>query len=522
MIHFSVSEASEKRLDTFKQKFNVPSYNIVARIALSYSLSKNRKFSPDNLKDSKGREFKDPIILGNDTLESKRNVYIALVCQYYSLSKTDSNLSKYIKFHIDDGLELIEKFFESNPNHSPFDFLIEVVDRGIESIEYADTDFTSVRNSAQDFQKNFNYHLLQILVGKDLEGNPITITPNDTSKYNNCHIAVAGNSGTGKTQFALELLAQISEKSDKRVNFIYLDFKGLKEGDQQKMETFFNLTDTTFINAPNTPFPINPLSFIDNVNETNRKLGIGRFTDILAHYAKAGANQIQFLKDAVRNVFAKQKGGKYPTLKNIYEEVVDLMDSQRNKVVGVLEGLADHNVFADESNANFLNKNYYFSLSGDLPNDIRFTSVFLVINYIYNVFMNMEDTPTENDAKSLRYVLLIDEAHTIFKDRKSQEILEKVLREIRSKGVSVVLLSQGIAEFNQPSFDFSSMCEITFLLDTKDKNNTKSINKFLGFSEAENKTVARSMERIQKGQAISNIKEFKKGELFEIKQFKDR
>ncbi len=30
---------------------------------------------------------------------------------------------------------------------------------------------------------------------------------NDTSLYNNSHIAVAGSSGTGKTQFALELLA---------------------------------------------------------------------------------------------------------------------------------------------------------------------------------------------------------------------------------------------------------------------------------------------------------------------------
>jgi DNA sulfur modification protein DndE len=34
--------------------------------------------------------------------------------------------------------------------------------------------------------------------------------------------------------------------------------------------------------------------------------------------------------------------------------------------------------------------------------------------------------------------------------------------------------------------------------------------------------IARSMERIEKGQAISNIKEFEKGKLFSIKQFKDR
>jgi DNA sulfur modification protein DndE len=36
------------------------------------------------------------------------------------------------------------------------------------------------------------------------------------------------------------------------------------------------------------------------------------------------------------------------------------------------------------------------------------------------------------------------------------------------------------------------------------------INKFLGFSDKEGTKLARSMENIQKGQAISNIKEFEK------------
>ena len=57
------------------------------------------------------------------------------------------------------------------------------------------------------------------------------------------------------------------------------------------------------------------------------------------------------------------------------------------------------------------------------------------------------------------------------------------------------------------------MCEIAFLLDIKDKN-IKSMDKFLGFSGAASNKVARSMEKIQKGQAIGNSKEFEKGELF--------
>lgn len=140
---------------------------------------------------------------------------------------------------------------------------------------------------------------------------------------------------------------------------------------------------------------------------------------------------------------------------------------------------------------------------------------------MYNTFMNMENTPVENNIKGMRYVILIDEAHVVFKERKYQNILEKMLREIRSKGVAVVLLSQGIEEYNQPDFDFSTMCEIAFLLDIKDKN-LRVMEKFLGLSGGNGKIIARSMERIEKGQAISNIKEFELAKLFKINQFWSR
>ena len=135
--------------------------------------------------------------------------------------------------------------------------------------------------------------------------------------------------------------------------------------------------------------------------------------------------------------------------------------------------------------------------------------------------MNMDNTPNEDNTKALRYVILIDEAHVIFKEKKYQDILEKMLREIRSKGVAVVLLSQGIEEYNQSDFDFSTMCEIAFLLDIKDKNQ-KVMEKFLGLSGKNSTTIARSMESIKKGQAISNIKEFDTAKLFRVNQFWER
>lgn len=81
----------------------------------------------------------------------------------------------------------------------------------------------------------------------------------------------------------------------------------------------------------------------------------------------------------------------------------------------------------------------------------------------------MENTPVENGVRAMRYIILIDEAHVLFKEKKYQEILEKILREIRSKGVSIILLSQGIEEYNQSNFDFLQCVKWHFFLILKIK-----------------------------------------------------
>lgn len=518
----STSEETEAILGKLSQRFNLSAKNILMRVAFAYSLTRGRRLSLDAVEDAKGNPYKEVTLVGQ-----YKSYYIALICQHYQIYKTDSDIPKYFKLHIDDGLRLLEKLFLENSNYNFSDFLLEHIERGIDSLEQATT-----TNDAILFDENIRHlkinnkgyfeSALKMLVGKELKnGTPIYTTLNDTTVHNNAHIAVAGNSGTGKTQFALEILRQFVEVSNGSVNFIYLDFKGLKKDDVVGMLPFFEKTETTFIDAPQVPFPLNPLSFIDTVNEKNKIMGINKFVDIITKYSNIGKNQQQTLRDATKDVFQELKNGEYPSFKDIYDRVIDIEGSKASTLKEILNNLSELDLFETklEKNKDIFNQNYYLSLSGDLSNSIRFTSVFLIINYIYNNFMNMENAPVNDNLQAIRYVLLIDEAHVIFKDKKSQELLEKILREIRSKGVSVILLSQGIEEFNQQSFDFSSMCETAFLMDIKDKTNLKMMAKFLGFSEKESTVLARNMENIQKGQAVSNLKEFKKGELFEVGQF---
>lgn len=518
LINIRTSEANKSVVQELTKRLNLGAENVVSRIAFAFSISKGIHLNQEkDLADSKGKEYKDDILFGK-----YREYYIAMIRQHYGLDfKGDPNIGKYIKMHIDHGLTLMNKIFEENKNYSGLDFLLEHIENGIDKLEENEAtndaiifDETTRRNRVTN--KNYYSDAIKILVGKTFEDENIYFNLNDTSIHNNAHVAVAGNSGTGKTYFANSILKQVVEETKGEVNFIFLDFKGITEEDEKKNKDFFDKTKTILIKAPYKPFPVNPLSFIDNVNEKNKIMGINKFVDIITSYSNIGKNQQQTLKDATREVFSNQKGGLYPSFKEIYDKVIEMEGDKASTLKEVLQSLSELDLFETKVDLNnsFLNRNYYLSLSGDLPRNVRFTSVFLIINYIYNTFMNMDNAPIEGKYQGMRYVLLIDEAHTIFKEKKSQDLLEKILREIRSKGVSVMLLSQGIEEFNQPSFDFSSMCETAFLFNIKDKTNLKMMQKFLGIGDKEGQKLKASMEKIQPFQLVSNLKEFKVGELF--------
>lgn len=525
-INIKTSETNRQRVTDLTNRIGGStrlSENVVARIALTYSLSKGNRLNLDtDLQDSKGKEYTDQILLGK-----YRSLYIALVCQHYLISNTDGNLAKYIKMHLDDGLEMMDKLFLQNKTYTGLDFLFDEVERGIEALEDADVPLTSVSNNNQLVRKGYYVGRLGINVGYDTDsGEQLTAILNDTDLHANAHIAVAGESGSGKTQFALSLLQQIVAVSGGAVNFIYFDFKGMQPGDRPRRQPFFDATRATYLDVPQTPFPFNPLSFIDNVNNKNKIQGINKFVDIVMKYAaRMGPVQQQQLKEATRAAFDAKKNGEYPSLVDINEKLLDVTGGRPGTLTQIMDSLSELDMFAPATDArnSFLNQNYYISLGSGLDDAVRFTSTFLMINYIHNTFMNMPDAPVEadefgNTLQAIRYVFLIDEAHNIFKEPKSRAILDTMLREIRSKGVMVVLVSQQIDEFIQSDIDFSANCANVFLLNIKNRN-LKMMTRFLGYSEKEGLLLARNMEKIDTSQAATSLKEFKRGELIKLERF---
>lgn len=115
------SRANKDIVTDLSRKFNLGAENIIARIALTYSLSKERLLSLTDIADSQGKEYSKNVLFGNNL-----PYYIGLICVKYGLYKTDKDIPKYIKLHIDDGLQLMNKELQDNPNLNGYDYLIPV------------------------------------------------------------------------------------------------------------------------------------------------------------------------------------------------------------------------------------------------------------------------------------------------------------------------------------------------------------------------------------------------------------
>lgn len=128
--HIKTSKYNRDVVANLTRKLNLGTENVVARIAFTYSLSLDRKLDLKDVLDSGGKEYRSTVLFGSNIPH-----YIGLLCTHYGIYKTDKDIPKYVKLHVDDGLELLDNEVKSNPNLIGFDFLIKKIDQGLKLID---------------------------------------------------------------------------------------------------------------------------------------------------------------------------------------------------------------------------------------------------------------------------------------------------------------------------------------------------------------------------------------------------
>ena len=123
------SESNRTVVSELTNKLSMGPENVIARIALAYSVSKGRKLNLSQIADSKGKEYSSKVLFGDN-----QEIYTAIICQLYDINAANLDVPKYIKMHLDDGLELIQWLIQDNPNLPMFDFVLDQVNQGLQSL----------------------------------------------------------------------------------------------------------------------------------------------------------------------------------------------------------------------------------------------------------------------------------------------------------------------------------------------------------------------------------------------------
>lgn len=123
------SKKNKEVVAVLTRKLGLGTENVIARIAYTYSLSQDKKLDLNNIKDAGGKEYSKSVLFGE-----YYDIYIGLLCVHYGLYKTDKDISRYIKMHIDEGLQLLNEEVNERSNVDGFDFLAEKINNNLNFI----------------------------------------------------------------------------------------------------------------------------------------------------------------------------------------------------------------------------------------------------------------------------------------------------------------------------------------------------------------------------------------------------
>ena len=123
------SKANKEVVSKLTNKLNLGTENVIARLALSYSLSKDHRMDLKDIADAQGKEYNIKVLFGEHV-----DYYIAMVCVHYNIYSNDKDLAKYVKMHVDDGLKLIDEETEKQRNVTGYEFLINTVEKGLKQL----------------------------------------------------------------------------------------------------------------------------------------------------------------------------------------------------------------------------------------------------------------------------------------------------------------------------------------------------------------------------------------------------
>jgi len=472
---------SALRLETRLEKY------IIARIAFALSLAADGEKVPVST-DFSGAELKRPTFIGQDELFIK-----TLISKVHKKSEIgeDSFYSNksIIKNHIDNGAQILKKLFVESGNNA--DLLIKKL---VARVEFS--------GRKEILGKGF-----EILLGKELlQKNDVIMELNNTAVHANSHMAIMGKPGVGKTQFLLKILADIRHQSSFQTNFIYFDYKG-DVAENQKFCDIAKVQIYRLLQGAQT-LPVNPFILPAYDEQTINVSAREKAESFSSINSKLGVVQKGALTEAIRAAYARRANTDkpYPDFRDVYEITRIAYEEEGKRddsLIEVLRDLSDFNLFwAHGSELPPIERLSDRSLLIDVHAMpvLKELVAYLVIERLYKEMSVMPDSPVNDNRRTIRTILVIDEAHNYLGQKNI--FLQRIIREGRSKGIVVFFASQSPNDYQQKFFNFQELLEFAYIFQC-DGVSASSIQDILGCSSKTAKDLQTEVSRLEPWQIIS-------------------
>jgi len=515
MIRFKIDNVSTEYLDRITKIYDFKRDTITARIAIALSIEKGKVFKEEvESLPHNGREYTPTSNLFGRIINDIDNyiVYKSIFNQHYQKDLSETEFIKYYKLHLLDGLEQwINKLDNCDITKGEhISILLKSVKNGLA----LRSNTTKLATTKQNIVKEYK-DLLSFEIGTTEDNEPFVININDLREFDNRNIAIAGMAGSGKTQLIKDILYQISKNSNGQIKYIFFDYKG--EGNPDQLKPFLNATNTEFVDiVDNGGVAFNPFLSI-NLEERQRPFSVRAFVDTISTFVPGmGINQKSTLITLINDLLDR-KNGEYPTIEMLFEDLESYYEENSIKhdtLYAVIRDLSTNIFKCDPNNSDLLSKSLYLNLPPALSDTLRQLVVFLLLRYFNSYFSSTNDCEPIDYIFPVRYVIVIDEAHIYLKNKNARKALEDLLRLLRSKGVIVVMLSQGVEDYKTKDFDFASQVKLPICLNIQNKD-YKSISSFLGTPTSKYK-LENEIQKLESNKGLVNLGEPK---ILELRQW---
>ena len=439
------------------------------------------------------------------TFEQKDGLILqALLNQYYGEKLDEATYISYLRRHIEHGLQII---FDETQNFSGYEYLVATAQNGRKDTRQS---VGSTGDEAKVEPASGYSKVISIRMGLDkATSQPHIVNFNKTDEHSNNYVGIIGKPGSGKTYFVKYLLQEIRKNSHFETNFIIFDYA---KGDIADDAPFTRATRAQLIEVDQSPIPINVFATEERTSKA-RKFAAERIVSVVKSVeASIGKLQETSLFNAIVSAYdrADTQGLAYPDFQMVREEL-ELISPRADSLTSVFRPLTEHNLFATSHDPiwNTLTEHTVIFDIHRLPAS-KDLCVFFILNELYRQLMQMPDSlvDSETKAREMRTIVVIDEAHHFLKSKKRVQVLEDMIREIRSKGASVMLLSQSPDDYEHADFNFLELLEFVYVLGCNAAS-SKFLEQSFGIPADRAKKLMQEISQLKQGEAFGKSKEHK-------------